>query len=183
MLLPFRSCDCIPARLKFGSALGRQPQLGCWVAGSPARTQCHLAATCANVTGCQGPSWSRDLKSTWRVLLGRLWGSQCDRGGVLAGGDPAALKEKSLMKARLLLEGPRKVQDPDSQQQGVNWSLPQGPHLGPRLAAAPAGTPGGLWANTARASGGRRGWGWGARRFIRTRPRCAAVCWVAKNWT
>lgn len=145
VLLPFRSCDCIPARLKFGSALGRQPLLGCWVAGSPARAQCHLVATRANLTGCQGPSWSRDLraKSTRRVLLGSdSGGSQCDGGGVLVGGDPTAFKATSLMKARLLLEGPGKVQDPDSQQQGVNRSLPQGLYLGPRMAAAPPGTPG-----------------------------------------
>ena len=64
------------------------------------------------------------------------------------------------MKARLLLEGSRKVQDPDSQQQGVNWSLPQGPHLGPRLAAAPAGTPGralGKHCQGFRRDGGRGG--------------------------
>lgn len=85
------------------------------------------------------------------------------------------------MKATLLLEGPRKDQDPDSSSKELTGLCPRARSWAPDWLWLHQELQGGLWANAARASEGTEGMG--ARHFIRTHPHCAAVHRVAKNKT
>lgn len=85
------------------------------------------------------------------------------------------------MKATLLLEGPRKVQDPDSSSKELTGLCPRARSWAPDWLRLHQELQGGLWANAARASEGTEGMG--ARHFIRTHPHCAAVHRVTKNKT